>query len=100
MILSFSRDADWPAEKEWLLAHHGVALESEEGGEAIIRLDLACRYLEPTEDGLPASCRLQERKPGICAEYPDKETLEYLKKHPGLTPDCGYLDGEKRRRAV
>lgn len=91
MILSFNIDDEWWDEKAWLLAHLGVSLESEEEGEAMVRFDLPCRHLVPAETGKPAACRLQEKKPQVCREYPDEEALDYLRKHPEATPGCGFL---------
>ena len=91
MILSFNINSDWWDEKEWLLAHSGVSLESEDGGEALVRFELPCRHLIPSTDGRPAACRIHGRKPKVCVDYPDDETVEYLKGRPWLTPGCGYL---------
>ncbi|MDP1809528.1 MAG: YkgJ family cysteine cluster protein [Actinomycetota bacterium] len=90
MVLSFDLDDDWRDEKDWLLAHVGVALESEDAGEALVCFDLPCRHLIPAADGQPAGCRIHEKKPKVCREYPDEETLDYLEKHPWVTPDCGW----------
>ena len=90
MILSFNLDDDWWDEKDWLLAHFGVALESEDDGEALGRFELPCRHLVPAADGRPAECAVEGKKPKVCREYPDDETLDYLNGHPWVTPDCGY----------
>jgi Fe-S-cluster containining protein len=90
MVLSFNNDQDWPAEKEWLMAHFGVSVESETDGEVLVRFDLACRHLTPASNGRLAACRLEGNKPAICREYPDAQTVDYLREHPELTPGCGY----------
>lgn len=92
MILSFNIDDDWPAEKEWLLAHVGVVVETEEDSEALVRLALPCRHLVPAENGEPASCLVHDDKPRVCLEYPEGENLQYLNDHPWVTPKCGYVD--------
>jgi Fe-S-cluster containining protein len=90
MVLSFNLDDDWWDEKEWLLAHVGVTLETEEGSEASVCFDLPCSHLIPAADGKPAGCRVHNKKPKVCRQYPDEETLEYLADHPLITPKCGY----------
>lgn len=93
MLLSFDLDDEWWEEKDWLLAHFGVAVESEADGEALVRFELPCRHLIAAVDGQPAACRINDHKPKVCREYPDEETLEYLKNHPEVTPGCGYAGG-------
>lgn len=90
MVLSFDLDDDWRNEKDWLLAHIGVSLETEENDEALVCFDLPCRHWIPASGDQPAGCRIHDNKPKVCREYPDKETLDYLKEHPLITPKCGY----------
>ena len=90
MVLAFDLDDEWWSEKEWLLAHVGVVLEAEEDGAAMVRFDLPCRHLIPAEGDRPAECRVHGNKPKVCRGYPDEETLDYLTKHPLITPECGF----------